>query len=250
LQQYAPKEAEMQVWDVVAVNPLVNALVLLTHLLGGQVGLGIVALTLLLKLATLPLAIRDRRNTRRMAALAPRLQQIQRQTADPAERQRATLTLYRESGVNPIGCAASQLVQLPLWFAMYRVIRLCLGRSSEQTQALMTHLYPWSYLQAALPLPTSFLWLDLARPDPTFVLVGLVAITGWLQIRLSRTPSAQPTARAVEWLTPLVTVAIAFGAPSGLALYWVASNVVAIVLNQVLDRWERRRLLSGPVPAV
>jgi YidC/Oxa1 family membrane protein insertase len=187
-----------------------------------------------------------------MAALRPHIDEIERRHKDPRRRSEAMRELYREAGVKPFAQLGTSLLQVPVWIAIYQALRMVLVRTPERAETLIQRLYPWSYLQSAVPLPAGFLWLDLARPDPAFLMMGLVALTTWLSIRLSRSAADPSAAQAraitlMQWIGPIMATGFALGAPSRLTLYWVASNLATIALNRSLDALDRR---AGRMPAL
>ena len=110
----------MNIWDIVFVNPLINSLIILNNVLFSNFGLAIIVFTLLMRLATMPLTLRQIHSTRAMTTLQPKMQEIQKKHKDPKRRQEETMKLYRQAGVNPLGCllahggADAHLVR-PLW---------------------------------------------------------------------------------------------------------------------------------------
>lgn len=91
-----------EIFTITLMNPLVNLLVLLTALLGGSFGLAIIAFTLLVRVATFPLTLRQLHATRAMQAIQPKIQEINKKYSDPKRRQEEVMKLYRTSGANPL----------------------------------------------------------------------------------------------------------------------------------------------------
>ena len=250
----------MGLWDTVFINPMINGLIVLQRLLFGNFGLAIILFTILVRAATLPLTLRQLHSSRRMQALSPRIQEINKKHKDPKRRQEETMKLYREAGVNPIGCLGPMIIQFPIWIALYKVLTYTVAGTPERTAELAHRLYSWGFIQHALPLPTSFLWLDLGRSDRTFVLFALVFATTWLQTKLSLASNAtatvgqsatqQQTNQMMLWMMPIMFAYFTLNVPSGLALYWVVTNTIGIVMNWFVYGWRDRPLrdifLSGP----
>ncbi len=97
------------------------------------------------------------------------------------------MKLYREMGVNPLGCFGSMIVQFPILIALYATFRLALGESPESTVALSTRLYDWDFLRSAIPLGEHFLWLNLGKPDP-FIIPITVGATTYIYQKMSSLP--------------------------------------------------------------
>jgi YidC/Oxa1 family membrane protein insertase len=222
-------------FNLVLIDPLINLFVLLTLLLGNP-GLAVIALTVLIRTATLPLQMKQMRMTRVMAAMQPRLQEIQKRYKDPKRRSEEQMKLYREMGVNPLGCFGSMLIQFPILIALYATFRLALGQSPEAVVALSSRLYNWSYLREAIPLGEHFLWLNLGKPDPFVIPLTVAASTYVYQKAMSLPPTDEKQAAQnsmMNMLMPLIFGWITLTLPSGLGLYYVLSNILGLIMQYV-----------------
>ena len=110
------------IFTLLLLNPLVNLLVLLSHVLWGSFGLAIIAFTILVRVATFPLTLRQLHATRAMQALQPRVQEINKKYSDPKRRQEEMMKLYREGGANPLSCLGPILLTFPVFIAQYRSV--------------------------------------------------------------------------------------------------------------------------------
>ena len=222
-------------WNWVLVNPMANALVLLNNAFFGSFGLAIIIFTVVMRGVTFPLTLRQLRSSRAMSAMSGRLQEIQKKYKDPKRRQEETMKIYREAGVNPLGCLLPMIAQLPIWFALYSVLRLTVGDVPESTINLSQHLYPWSFIQQAVPLSNKFVGLNLGQPN--VVLAVLTGATMFVQQKMTSPPAMDERSASMNstmlWMMPLMFTYFAISFPSGLALYWVVSSVVGIVLQYV-----------------
>src|SRR5688572_23701289 len=117
------------------IDPLTNLFVLLTTLTGSA-GIAVILLTIIIRLVTLPLTIKQMHSTRLMSVIQPRVQEIQRRYKDPRRRSEEQMKLYREAGINPLGCFSSILLQMPILIALYRTFTLAVGTSPESLIAL------------------------------------------------------------------------------------------------------------------
>ena len=220
-------------FSIFLITPLTNFFVLLTTLTGNA-GIAVILLTIIIRFVTLPLTLKQMRMTRMMAAMQPRQQEINRRYKDPKRRQQEIMKLYREAGVNPLGCFSSFFLQIPILIALYRTLILAVGEAPETLISLSGRLYDWSYLRSGLPLPADFLWLHLGRPDP-FILPLLVAISTFVLQKMSTLPSTDERQRAqasmMNFMMPLIFGWITLTLPSGLGLYYVLSNVIGIVMQ-------------------
>ena len=156
------------------------------------------------------------------------------------------------------------LVQFPIWIALYQSIQFTLGATPENLVDLSQRLYPWGFLRTAAPLENQFLWLDLSKPDATFIMAILVGGSAWLQQKLAMPaptatmdPQQAQMNQTMLFMMPLMFAFFTLQFPSGLALYWVATNVVSIVLQYFYMgrkvNWRQVFSFStapAPVPAI
>jgi Preprotein translocase subunit YidC len=144
------------------------------------------------------------------------------------------------------------LIQFPIWIALYDVIRIALGSTPESLIDLSNRLYPWSFIQQALPLGNHFLLWDLAKPDTLYVLPVLVAASMWIQQKLTMTQASMTSANQSQaqtnqtmlWMMPLMFGWFTLTVPSGLAIYWLLTNVVGIVMNYHVFGWKGTSLVD------
>lgn len=249
-------------WTHGLVIPMTNVLVLMARLSFGNFGVAIIMFTLVMRGITWPLTQQQLRASRAMAAVQPRIQQLQKQHKDPKRRSEETMKLYREAGFSPLGCVWPMLVQFPIWIALYQSIRFTLGATPENLLALSQRLYPWAYLRTAVPLNEHFLWLDLGKPDGTLIMAVLVGASTWIQQKMTmpnRAPVDPQQASVNQTMLIMMPLMFAFFTlqfPSGLALYWVATNVIGVVLQyfyQGPSQFSWRRIFSmtpSATPAV
>ena len=105
----------MDIWNLIFLKPILNFLIVLSSVLFSNFGLAIIALTIIVRLVILPLTIKQLRSSRDMTAkmrdIQPKLQQIQKKYAkDRAKLQQEQMRLYKEAGINPLGCLASPML--------------------------------------------------------------------------------------------------------------------------------------------
>ena len=246
-------------WTNGLVIPMTNLLILLAALSFGNFGVAIIIFTVIMRGITWPLTQQQLRASRAMQAAQPRIQEIQKQHKDPRRRSEETMKLYREAGFSPLGCIWPMLVQMPIWFALFQSIRFTLGSTPENLLDLSQRLYPVTFLRTAVPLENTFLWMDMGQPDTTFIMAILVGASTWVQQRMTTptNPSADPQQQSMNntmlWMMPLMFAFFTLQFPSGLALYWVATNVIGVGLQYVYQgpsNFDWRRIVSlGPVPA-
>ena len=230
-------------FDNILVNPMVNILVVLYTILFSNFGLSIISFTIIVRLATMPLTLKQTRQMKAMTGLQPRMREIQERYAKDAQRKsQEVMRLYREAGVNPLGCLGPMIIQLPIWIGLYQALLKSLGTNPDDLVGLSQRLYAWNPVADTIaPLNSNFLWLDLANPDPTpLVLPILVGVSTWAQQKMTTMPSVDErqasTNKMMLWMMPLMLGFFALSFPSGLALYWTVSNLIGVATQYFITR--------------
>ena len=235
----------LDTWNLVIIQPMINGLVLLYYYLLADFGIAIIAFTLLVRMVMIPLTVKQSRQIKAMSALQPLMKEIQ--DKHKGDRQRAsqeTMKLYREHGVNPLGCLGPMFIQFPIWIGLYQSIIQTVPSNPESLVGLSRHLYEWlPQVNGVIPIDSTFLWMDLARPDPTpFVMPILVGASMWVMQKMTTMPTADErqasTNRMMLWMMPAMFGFFTLNFPSGLALYWVVSNVVGLVIQGFVTGWD------------
>ncbi len=241
------------IWREGLIRPMLNTLLFLYAYLGQSFIVAITAFTVLLRLLTAPLQIKQIRAAKHMAALQPRMAELQKKYG--GDKSRLALEqqkLYKEAGVNPLGGCLPTLIQFPIWIGLYQSINAILADTPLELMYLGKNVYAnFAAIVNIVPLQSHFLWLDLARPDPTpFVLPVLVGGTMWLQQKMMTQPSTDPQQasmnQTMEIMMPLMFGYFTTQFASGLALYFVISNVIGIIMQWAIERIEKPAKLSAP----
>lgn len=240
------------IWHEGLIRPMLNMVLFLYTYLGRSFVVAITAFTLVLRLITMPLQIKQVRASRKMAAVQPLMAELQKKYGGDKERLvQEQQKLYREAGVSPLGGCLPTLVQFPIWIGLYQSINSILADTPLELMNLGKNVYAgFKPIVDILPLQSRFLWLNLANPDPTpFVLPVLVAGTMWLQQKLMTQPSADPQQasmnQTMQLMMPLMFGYFTMQFASGLALYFVISNVIGIALQWGIERIEGPIALPG-----
>lgn len=228
-------------FDAILYRPIFNTLLFFYNLFNHNLGLAIIALTLLVRFITLPLTLPAIRSAQKMKTLKPLFDELkEKHKNDKKQLQQAQLELYRQHGLNPtLGCFPT-LIQIVVLFILYRVF---------------TNFLQGSGLNSIQP-NTQFLWLNLTQPDPYFILplgAGLTQLLLSLMLKpgvehhqsteLKHPPRSKAEKEKAEDVTdmaeamqqqtlfvmPLITVIFAWRFPSGLALYWVVGIIFSII---------------------
>jgi YidC/Oxa1 family membrane protein insertase len=238
------------------LRPLVNGLLLLYIVLFSSFGSAIIALTIIIRLITFPLMRRQLRQTQKMQSMQARVKALQEQFKnDPKRRSQEVMRLYKDMGVNPIGCLGPFAIQMPILIGLFFAIRTTIGLNPEDLAGLASKLYSWlPMLDSVVPLDREFLWLDLGERDPSSLLPLLSGASMWVQQKMSMVPNADPsqqgTQRMMLWMFPIFFVIISLNFFSGLVLYWVVSNVIGIVIQYLVSGWGGLRPSRRLVPAL
>lgn len=228
-------------WNNVILNPMINALVVLYDFLGNNFILALTVFTVGIRLATLPLNIRQQRSSMKMQAIQPQIQAIQKKYRDNPQKMQEE---FARIGYNPAeslaGCLPL-LLQMPIWFGLYRAIFYVLGSTPQSVFELTQRVYSSINLTPLLPISNKFLWLNLAQPDPLLILPLLVFSSMFVQQKLltppprttdGKAPADDPTAamtQSMQYTMPLMFGFISLQFSAGLAIYFILSNLVGII---------------------
>jgi YidC/Oxa1 family membrane protein insertase len=229
-------------WNVIFFQPMLNGLVLLYGLLFQNFGLTVVVFTLLIRLIILPLTLRQLHAAKNMSRLQPELAKIQKRYANDRQKlSQEQMRLYKEHGVNPLGCAVPTLIQFPVWIGLYQSIQLALAAKPEDFMRLSEHLYNLPLVYDLVPLNSRFFWLDLALPDPFYLFPVLVGGSMWIQQKMATMPTTderqQQMNATMQWMMPMMFGFFTVSFPSGLAIYWFASNLISIIVQYFVTGW-------------
>ncbi|MBN2099287.1 MAG: membrane protein insertase YidC [Dehalococcoidia bacterium] len=241
----------MEFLNLILLQPILNILLVLTNILFSNFGLGVIALTLLVRLILLPLTLKQltssKKMTETMNAIKPKLELLKKKYAkNPQKLNQETMKLYKEAGVSPLGCLSSPMllstaIQLPIYVALYRSIIQGLAVTPQDFLGLSQDLYSWGLATQGLPVSGQFLWLHLASPDPYFVLPILVGVTQYVSQKMITQPTADAQQQSMnsmmQIMMPLMMAGITFTLPSGLGLYFLLSGIITMVIQYFIYGW-------------
>jgi YidC/Oxa1 family membrane protein insertase len=261
----------MSPWDFF-VSIFVNSLMWIYNLLvstPGAFGISIILFTILIRLITWPLNAAQLKSAKAMQDLQndKEWQNIQKKY----EKDRETLAqeqmrIYREKGINPFASCLPMFIQLPVIIALYQSITRSLAITPLALLQLTRSI--GGFLDVSIiPLSSKFLWFDLSRPEfiaiPGInfnlpVLAVIVALTTYVQTRLTTPPSTNPNDQSAA-MTGVMSIYMPFllgwfalTFPSGLAIYFITTNTLGIVQYAMMGKANWRNLLPGgstPQPA-
>ncbi len=196
-------------------------------------GIAIILFTIIIRTALSPLYVAQIRSSKKMMALSPRIKELQKKHGKDRETlTRETMALYKEHNHNPaLGCLLP-LIQLPILWSLFLVLR----NLSDPRNLIHDHGAHPGLSEA------HFRWLStgLGQPDPTHILPIVAGITQWIQQRMMLNPTNDPQQRQMNQIMqflPLMIVVFAWSYPSGLAVYWVTSNIIMMILQFFIGGW-------------
>ena len=275
----------MNPFDTFLIHPILNALVIFYTIflsigLPGALGLSIILLTVVIRLALWPLTATQLKSTQKMAALRPHMDRIKEEHGhDKVRHQQEISKLYKEHGVNPLAGCLPLLLQIPVFIALYQVLlRVVDLNNGDFIGRINSQLYfQWLHLEK-LP-STNFLGLGLASKPNEWAQVGIFVlaipiITGLLQYIQSKmlTPEQAKTKAIVKkdskkkegmedtmasmqsqmtLIMPLMIAFFSYGFPLGLSLYWNTFTIIGIIqqykisgagaMNKFLpEKWQKQ----------
>jgi YidC/Oxa1 family membrane protein insertase len=235
-------------------NPFTTALLFLYQYIGQNIVLTIVIFTILIRLVTYPLNYAQMKSSKAMQQLQPKLKKLQdKYKGDREKMAQEQMRLYKEHGVNPMAGCLPLLIQLPILFSLYPAIGHLLASTPLQMLSLYHSLMVPS-LSHIIPLQNQFLWLNMAQPDPYYILPILVVATTWLQQKLmtptmatdSKDPSASMS-RNMMITMPLLFGLMALQFAAGLSIYFIVSNLAGILQYGLYNRTSASNLIPARV---
>ena len=207
---------------------------LLTHLfaLVGNFGLAIIGLTVLIRLLLFPIAQKQFASMAAMKAIQPKMKALQeRYKDDKQEQQKKIMALYKEEKVNPLAGCLPILIQIPIFFALYKTLILAIEMRHQPFVLWLKDLSapdPATFLNLFGYLPFEVVsWLAIG---PLAVLLG---ITMWLTFRMNPT-AMDPVQKQIFAIMPWMLMFVMAGFASGLLLYWVTNNVLTLAQQTYL----------------
>ena len=226
-------------WYYFLTKPFLYILNFLYSFLGNM-GLAILLFAFILRLLVFPIANKSYVSMQKMKILKPKIDALQERYKD--DRQRLSMemmSLYKKEGVNPASGCLPALIQIPIFFSLYKVLYI----SIEMRQA---PFYGWIHDLSA-PDPTSVFTLCglINWPVPEILNIGvwplIMGITMFVQFKMNPTPADKTQTRVFMFMPVLFTFMLARFA-SGLVIYWAWSNILAIIQQRILIHGINKKL--------
>ncbi len=202
-------------WFTFAAAPLFQLLTFL-HDLVGNWGWAIVLLTIIIRIVLFPLTFKGMLSMAKLKEVSPKVKELQaKHKGDPQRMNAAVMALYKKEGANPLGGCLPLLLQIPVFFAIYRVLLNAVELKGAE----------WT------------LWItDLAHMDPTFVLPILMGASMYYQQRITPSNFTDPMQEKIFRFLPIIFTFFFVTFPAGLVLYWLVNNIFSIVQQFVVNK--------------
>lgn len=241
-------------WHTLLYQPLLNGLIFLYNIFG-NLGWAILSMTVLLRLALLPLTLPSLKAAQKMKELAPELAKLKKKYGkDKQAFAKAQLELYKQNGANPAAGCLPQIVQLVVLIAFFQAFNQVLRADGDIITKLNEVLYPALRFSPEAMINTRFFHLDLTQPDvwqlgklklPGFLLVA-AAVSQFFSSKMMRPMAAQSeklakktpgeaddlaaaTQKQMTYFLPIMTIMIGFTFPSGLVIYWLIFSLTTVI---------------------
>ena len=220
-------------WFYILTKPIFNAMNFF-YLYVGNFGISIMIVTIIIKLAMFTLANKSYRSMKRMKNLQPQMERLKELYADDKARlNQEIMGLYKREKINPISGCLPLIVQIPVFFSIYKVLYVTIE---------MRHapFFGWIHDLSA-PDPTTIFNLFSLLPftPPAFLMIGvwpiIMALTMYLQQKMSPQP-ADPVQAMVMKFMPLMFLFMFSSFPAGLLIYWSWNNILSIVQQSYINK--------------
>ena len=223
------------IWNVVLYQPLLNALAFLVSVIpGGDVGIAVIILTILVKVVLFPLSQKSIESQAQMSILTPELNKIKASGASKEEQARLTFELYKEHKTNPFSGCLLVLIQIPIIFALYYVFLKGINFESGL-------LYSFIHV----PEHSNMIFLGLLDiTEKSFILAILAGVSQYLQAHFIPKPPvpsvvnnaapsfsdsfAKSMSMQMKYIFPFIVAFIAYSISGAVALYWITSNLFMV----------------------
>ncbi len=251
-------------WDYF-ISIFANILLWIYDLLGNgphTFGIAIILFTVLIRLVTWPLNAQQLKSSAAMQELQNDKEwiAIQKKYAKDKEKlAQEQMRIQREKGINMFGGCLPTFIQFPIIIALYQSITRALASTPLDLLKLSRSIiFPFLHVSDLIPLNSKFLWMNLGQPEsinvfgfalPTLAII--VALTTYIQSKLTLPATSNPNdqsaamGQSMALTMPLMLGWFALTFPSGLAVYFITSNVLGIVQYAMMGKANWRNLLPG-----
>lgn len=209
-----PENADSDgLWTHYIVRPLSWFLKEVAKIFSGSYGMSIVVATILIRLALLPLMIKQTKSSKAMQEIQPEMKKLQEKYSSKDQQTQTklreeTMKLFQEHNVNPMASCFPIIVQMPILIAFYQAIR--------KTPGMQEH---------------TFLWFDLGQADPILPIIAAGATFVQQKLMMGRMGNTNPQMAMMTYLMPIMIGVVGMFVPAALTLYWVVGN--AFMIGQI-----------------
>lgn len=248
-------------WESIIVNPFTNILLIIYKLVGGQFGIAIILFTILIRVITHPLMAKQIKGSQAMSAMQnnKEWQDIQQKyKGDKEKLAQEQMRIYKELGINPLASCLPTIIQIPIIFGLYQSIVRALAASPGQLLILSGGVWSFWGLDKLIPVNSKFLWMNLGQPERIYAfgiaipfLAILVALTTYVQSKVTMPPPSSPKDQGaamnkmMSLYMPLLLGYFAYNYASGLAVYFIISNLAGLAQYAMLGKVNWSALLPG-----
>ena len=258
-------------FNTILTYPILNLMVVLYHVLFDNLGLAIIAIAVISRLALIPLTKKQTEMTRKMAQLKPELDKLQKKYANNKQKlSEEQMKLYKKVGYNPLGCIGSLIPQLIILSILIGVVR---SITNNNIEGLYDFVLNWvSNGSGEFTINSTFLGLDLtqtynalstefgrfaSQAVPYLALAVIVGIIQFVTTKLtmvlqnpealnkkkSKKKTNQPDMESMQqnmqnsmiYMFPIMTIFISISAPAALGIYWIVQSIMLIAQYFIID---------------
>jgi YidC/Oxa1 family membrane protein insertase len=242
-----------ELWTNILVNPIFNVTMLM-YKLSGSLGISIILLTLFIRALLIPVMIPSLKAIKKQRDIQPELKKLkEKYKYDKKKQAEMQMVLFKKHGINPASGCLTQIVMMVVLFALYGVIRkFTYGASITE---LNSHIFvDFLKLSADSTIATKFLYMDLAKQDPLFILAILAGLFQLVSSKMTmpyveagekaakNTPDknddiAYNMQQQMLYTMPIMNFIIGLTLPSGVVLYIVTTTIFSIVQTYFVSGW-------------
>lgn len=242
-----------QIFDFLLVNPILNALMAL-YRVTGNLGISIITLTVVIRTILIPAMAPALKTMKKQRELQPQIDKLKsKYGSNKQELAKAQMELFKEHGINPASGCLTQIVMITVLIALYNVIRKF--TVSADINSLNSSLYfDWLKLAEGAVIQTKFLYMNLAKPDPYYIVAVLSGVLQFFSGKMmmpyveqaekaaKKTPDkkddfAYAMQQQTTYFLPIMNVMIGITLPAGVMLYIIATTIFSMVQNYFATGW-------------
>lgn len=244
----------VQIFNLIFYQPLFNLLIFLYNIIPSHdIGLAIIALTIIIKLILYPLSIKSLRSQKALQDVQPKIEELKKKYSNQKDKLATEMMeLYKKEKVSPFSSCLPLLIQFPFLVAVYQVFRAGLSNGS------MDKLYSF-VSNPGLINPMTFGLIDLSKPQIALAILAGVAQFFQSKMLISKKPEIKSAAskdesimatmnKQMTVMMPLMTVIIGVSLPGGLTLYWLVMTILT-VFQQLLTFKRKTKNIEGTTPS-